>query len=52
MSLLCLLPGLPGMFQSLFGEFVSVQVILLAVMFRRGLMGMCGKQVEFRCTMM
>ena len=46
MSLLGVLPGLSGMFQSLPGEFVSTHVVSLPVMLARSLMGMGGKQVK------
>jgi hypothetical protein len=36
------------MFQSLFGKFVSAQVILFTVMLSSNLVGMGGKQVELR----
>ena len=52
MSLLGVLPGLPGMFQSLPGEFVSAHVVSLPVMLGGRLMGMRGKQVKLGSPLM
>ena len=46
MSLLSMLPGLPGMFQSLSGQFVSAHMVSLPVMLAGRLVGMGGKQVK------
>jgi hypothetical protein len=46
MSLLSMLPGFPGMFQSLSGEFVSAHVILFSVMLGGCLVGMGGEQMK------
>jgi hypothetical protein len=48
MSLLRLLPSLPGMFQSLLRVLMSAQMILLPVMLRCGLVSVRRKKVQLR----